>query len=232
MSRFEQTQWSIVLRAGDGSADAGAALEALCRAYRSPVLAYVQGRTHNADKAEDLTQAFFARFLERGWVCDADPDRGRFRSFLLTALQRFLSDANSEATALKRGGGLRIESLDDAEEGCTDAGNPEREFERAWAWAVVDKAFKRLRAEAGAADKLALFERLSEFLIERPDDADYAQAAEALHLRRNTVAVAVHRLRHRLRELVCAELAETTASCGDAQGELRALCESLGMPAP
>ncbi|MEO6798846.1 MAG: sigma-70 family RNA polymerase sigma factor [Rhodanobacter sp.] len=233
MSRFEQTRWSVVLRAGNESTDGHAALESLCRTYRSPVLAYVRSRGHTPDQAEDLTQAFFMRFLEREWYCDANPDRGRFRAFLLTALKRFLSDANSEARAIKRGGEAKIQPLDEmGPNEPIDAVTPEDEFERAWVRAVLNTAFVQLRAEAGQVGKLALFDRLSEFLVERPSETDYACVAEVLHLRRNTVAVAVHRLRERLHELVRKELGETAASSDEAEGELQALRKSLDAVAP
>lgn len=229
MARFDKTRWSVVLQARGEPAAARAALETLCRMYRPPVLAYVRSHVFARDSAEDLTQAFFARFLEQAWYADADPGRGRFRSFLLTALKRFLIDADAEARTLKRGGGFRFEALDDEATHAASAGDtPEHVFQREWAKAVLAAAFARLRVEAQRADKLPMFERLSEFLAEPPDEADYARAAEELHLRRNTLAVAVHRLRHRLRELVREELAETTADHADMDTELHALREALG----
>jgi RNA polymerase sigma-70 factor (ECF subfamily) len=232
MARFDTTRWSIVLRARGEPADARAALEQLCRTYRPPVLAFVRYRGYPADAAEDLTQAFFARFLERAWYSSADPERGRFRSFLLTALKRFLIDADAEAATLKRGGGFRFELLDD-DAGCADATGetPDAAFEREWAHAVLRVALARLRAEAEQAGKLELFQRLGEFLIERPDEAEYARAAEDLHLRRNTLAVAVHRMRHRLRDLVREELMETTSNRTELEEELRTLRGSMqGLP--
>ncbi|HXE67272.1 MAG TPA: sigma-70 family RNA polymerase sigma factor [Rhodanobacteraceae bacterium] len=228
MARFDKTRWSVVLQARGEPAAARAALETLCRMYRPPVLAYVRSHVFARDSAEDLTQAFFARFLEQAWHADADPVRGRFRSFLLTALKRFLIDADAEARALKRGGGFRFETLDDEATAASAGDTPEHIFQREWAKAVLAAAFARLRAEAQRADKLPMFERLSEFLAEPPDEADYARAAEELHLRRNTLAVAVHRLRHRLRELVREELAETTANHEGMDAELHALREALG----
>lgn len=236
MGSFETTRWSLVLRARGEPADARAALEILCRTYRPPVLAYIRSRGYTADAAEDLAQTFFAYFLEDAWHAKADPARGRFRSFLLTALKRFLIDAHAESRALKRGGGYHFESLE-AEtnaDGASQAGgeSPERVFERDWAVAVLDAAIQRLRVEAEHAGKLALFERLSEFLVERPDEADYARAAAELNLRRNTLAVAVHRMRHRLRELVREELTETTAGRDELECELRELRAALGAVAP
>lgn len=233
MGRFDTTRWSLVLQARGEPVGARSALESLCRTYRPPVLAYVRSRGYPVDAAEDLTQAFFMRFLERAWHASADPERGRFRTFLLTALKRFLIDANIEARALKRGGGVRFESIEDGDsEQGTDAEAPDRVFEREWACTVLSAAFSRLRAEAEQAGRLPMFERLSEFLIESPDEADYARAADELQMRRNTVAVAVHRLRHRLRDLVHAELAETTSSQLELEEEMRALRASIEALAP
>jgi len=232
MSRFDTTRWSMVLRARGDAAENRAALEALCRAYRPPVLAYIRGRGFGGDAAEDLTQTFFARFLERASHADADPARGRFRAFLLTAVKRFLINAGEEAHAVKRGGRMHFESLDQEQEGQRDIASadetPEQAFERAWAFVVLDNAMRRLRAEAEQAGKRELFERLRDFLTEAPDEADYARAAEALNLRRNTLAVAVHRLRHRLREMVREELAETATGRDELDSELRELRAALG----
>lgn len=229
MGRFDTTRWSVVLRARGDPAVARRALETLCRTYRPPVLAFVRSRGYQPDAAEDLTQAFFARFLERAWHSSADPGRGRFRSFLLTALKRFLIDADSEAAALKRGGAFRFETLDEDRGDSGEAQEtPEGVFEREWAQDMLNAAFARLREEAREAGKLALFERLSEFLIEPPDESDYQRAAADLQLRRNTLAVAVHRLRHRLREIVRNEIAETTSGRGEMEEELRTLRGRIG----
>lgn len=233
MGRFDTTRWSLVLQARGEPAEARCALETLCRTYRPPVLAYVRRRGYPPDVAEDLTQAFFMRFLERSWHSDADPERGRFRAFLLTALKRFLIDADVEAHALKRGGAFRFEPIDDDSLEQGDGSEaPDRVFEREWACAVLAAAFSRLHDEAEQAGRLPLFERLSEFLVESPDEADYARAADELQIRRNTVAVAVHRLRHRLRDLVHAELAETTSSPLELEEEMRALRTSIEMLTP
>jgi RNA polymerase sigma-70 factor (ECF subfamily) len=228
MGRFETTRWSVVLRARGEAGEARVALEQLCRTYRPPVLAFVRLRGYTPDAAEDLTQAFFTRFLERAWYSSADPERGRFRSFLLTALKRFLIDSDAEAATLKRGGGIRFELLDD-DAGCTGAARetPDAAFEREWAHVVLRAALARLRDEAEQAGKLELFRRLSEFLIEQPGEAEYARAAEDLHLRRNTLAVAVHRMRHRLRDLVREELMETTSNRAELEEELRTLRGSV-----
>ena len=231
MTRFDTTRWSIVARARGDSRDARVALESLCRVYRPPVLAYIRGRGYAIDAAEDLAQSFFEHFIEDAYPAVADPARGRFRAFLLTALKRFLINADAEANALKRGGAARIDAIPDdrasAVEWLADSDSPEREFERGWALAVLDAAMRKLRAEAEHAGKGEVFAVLSEFLTERPDEADYARAAAALNMRRNTLAVAVHRLRHRLRELVRDEIAETTVADADLEAELRELRASL-----
>jgi RNA polymerase sigma factor (sigma-70 family) len=231
MTRFDTTRWSMVVRARGKSPDARDALGSLCRAYRPPVVAYIRSRGYAGDSAEDLAQAFFERFLEDAYHSIADPSRGRFRSFLLTALKRFLINADAEAKAIKRGGGVRMDVLaDDAPSGSDwliDSASPERVFERNWAMAVLDAAMRRLREEAEQTGKRELFDQLREFLTERPDEADYARAAAALNLRRNTLAVAVHRLRHRLRELVREELAQTTVGKDELDAELRELRATL-----
>lgn len=229
MGGFDTTRWSIVLRARGEPATARAALETLCCTYRPPVFAFVRRQGYRADVAEDLTQAFFTRFLEGEWYSCADPARGRFRSFLLTALKRFLLKADVQAASLKRGGAYRFESLDAA--GSIEPASeetPDLVFERAWADAVLDAALARLHHEAERAGKGALFERLREFLVEPPDETDYARVAADLNLRRNTLAVAVHRLRQRLRELVREELAETVSDGELLDDELHFLRRALG----
>lgn len=234
MSGFATTRWSIVLLAQGGPDEARAALETLCRTYRVPVLAYVRRHGYRAEATEDLVQSFFADFLERSYYANADPERGRFRAFLLTALKRFLIDADRGARRVKRGGNVHLSSLDstaaedfDGVGLVADADTPDLVFERAWALTLLESAMRKLRAEAAAAGKQALFDTLSEFITERPDEADYARAANELNLRRNTLAVAVHRLRHRLRELVREEMAETTADPADMRCEQQDLRRAL-----
>ncbi len=234
MSQFQTTRWSLVIEARSDDAQSRKALEQLCRTYRAPVIAYIRGRGVSKDDVEDLAQAFFTRFIERAFHAHADPARGRFRAFLLTALKNFLADARDEASARKRGGDFHFQPLDSltnsqpGQDGFADSETPDAMFDRAWAQAVLESATRRLRREAKAAGKSALFGALCEFLIERPDEADYARVAAALNLRRNTLAVAVHRMRNRLRELVCAELAQTAADDESMEKELDELRDSLG----
>jgi RNA polymerase sigma-70 factor (ECF subfamily) len=234
LNQFQTTRWSLVIEARAGDVRSHKALEKLCRTYREPVIAYIRGRGANANDAEDLAQAFFTRFIERAFHAHADPARGSFRAFLLTALKNFMADARDEAGARKRGGGIHFRSLDSLSSSQTgleelaDSQSPDAVFDRAWAQALLKSALRRLRKEAKSAGKSALFDALSEFLIERPDEADYARVAEALGMRRNTLAVAVHRLRNRLRELVLQELAETAADSDDLDAEMTQLRHSLG----
>jgi RNA polymerase sigma-70 factor (ECF subfamily) len=232
MSRFNTTQWSVVLGAQGTGDDARAALESLCRTYRPPVLAYISSRGYRSDVAEDLTQSFFTRFLERADYADADPSRGRFRAYLLTAIKNFLINAAVEANRVKRGGRIQFESIDnkgdDGDSLPADGSNPEQVFEQAWALVVLDSALRRLRKEAQLAGRGELFDHLRDFMAEQPDEADYARVAAALNLRRNTVAVSVHRLRQRLRALVREEVAQTAADSSALDIELRELRSALG----
>jgi len=229
MSRFETTRWSLVLDAAGEPQQARVALETLCRTYRQPVFAYIRRHVGGSDAAEDLTQAFFLEFIEHAWHARADPARGRFRAYLLTAVRRFLVDQHVATQRLKRGAGAVFESIDADNAGELAGGDdPEAAFERDWALAVLDVSLARLREEAEAAGKLDLFEHLREFLTERPADADYERTAAALNLRRNTLAVAVHRLRHRLRELVRAEIGDTAHGRDAMNQELRELRSAFG----
>jgi RNA polymerase sigma factor (sigma-70 family) len=232
MSRFNTTQWSVVLGTQGTDENARAALESLCRTYRPPVLAYISSRGYSSDVAEDLTQSFFTRFLERGDYTEADPARGRFRAYLLTAIKHFLINAAAEAHTVKRGGRIHFESINDkpadGDRLPLDGNNPEQVFEQTWALAVLDSALRRLRKEAQLAGKGEMFDYLRDFVAEQPDEADYARVAAALNMRRNTVAVSVHRLRQRLRELVREEVAHTAADRDAFEIELRELRSALG----
>ena len=227
MGSFATTRWSLILKSRSDSSSARTALEELCRNYRAPVLAYVRHFGIPLDRAEDLTQEFFAHFLADRIHHSADPARGQFRAYLLTSIRNFLQDSQEKARAAKRGAGAAHVALDELVPAAS-AEQPEHAFERRWALAVLERAASRLRDEAEAAGKLALFEELDEFLVEQPSTDDYEQVATRLGMRRNTLAVAVYRMRQRLRELVRAELADTVAAPEDVDEELRALREVLG----
>ncbi|MBX3725634.1 MAG: sigma-70 family RNA polymerase sigma factor [Xanthomonadales bacterium] len=229
MLQFATTRWSLIMQARGGPEQARQALESICRNYRRPVVAFIRHRGHDASEAEDLAQDFFTRLLERRWDTQADPERGRFRAFLLTSLRNFLANSRVAAAAVKRGGGLASVPIDDALAVLADTGGctPEQAFERAWALTVIERSFERLREEAERAGKLALFERLEPHLGEGAGPADYRRLGEQLSLRPNTVAVTVHRLRARLRDLVRAELADQTGDGADIDQELRAMRAAL-----
>jgi RNA polymerase sigma-70 factor (ECF subfamily) len=232
MALFGTTHWSVLVDTRSDGARAHAALETLCRAYRRPVLVYLRRNGHSPDDAEDLVQAFFAHLIEHRAFASADRERGRFRNFLLGALKHFLSHEAAAASALKRGGGWRHASLDDEdadlERFLASDDSPERSFDRAWALTVLDRALRRLTDEATQSGKQELFAALREYVVESAERSDYVQAAEHLGMRPNTVAVVVHRLRARLRELVEAELRETVADPAALAEEMGALRGALG----
>jgi RNA polymerase sigma factor (sigma-70 family) len=232
MALFGTTRWSVLVDTRGDGAQARLALETLCRAYRRPVLVYLRRNGHSLDDAEDLVQAFFGHLIEQRAFAHADRERGRFRNFLLGALKHFLSHESAAAAALKRGGGRVHASLDDEdadlERFLAADDTPERSFDRAWALTVLDRALNRLTAEAEQSGKRELFATLREYVVESAERSDYAQAAEQLGMRPNTVAVVVHRLRARLRELVEAELRETVTGAEALAEEMGALRSALG----
>lgn len=225
---FRTTRWSIVVGAKTDSEDGRAALDTLCRIYRSPVVAYLRARGHAPGDSEDLAQAFFERLLSRRGHAAADPERGRFRAFLLTALKRFVANEYEREHAHKRGGGRVAISLDEE----TDlhdphASSPEETFERDYALTVIARALEQLRAEAVEAGKSDLFDEVCGFLLEPPDTAEYAALAERLGMRRNTLTVAIHRLRNRLRERVREVLLDTVDSDAALEVEVSMLRNAL-----
>ena len=232
MALFGTTHWSVLIDTRSDGDRARAALETLCRAYRRPVLVFLRRNGHSPEDAEDLVQAFFAHLVEQRAFASADRERGRFRNFLLGALKHFLAHESAAANAQKRGGGRRHASLDDEDADLqrflAADDSPERSFDRAWALTVLDRALRRLTEEATQSGKQELFAALREYVVESAERSDYAQAAERLGMRPNTVAVVVHRLRARLRELVEAELRETVADPAALAEEMGALRGALG----
>jgi len=206
-----------------------AALEKLCQTYWYPLYAYVRRRGHSPHDAQDLTQAFFARLLERHWLEDADRERGRFRTFLLTAMSRFLANEWDKLRARKRGGhAVHVPvQLDTAETRYghepADDRTPERCYERRWALTLLDTVLQRLRSEYESDGRQAVFGALSSCLVGGRESQPYAQLAARLHMNEGAVKVAVHRLRKRYRQLLRDEIAQTTAGPGDVDGELRHL---------
>lgn len=225
--RFQTTRWSVVVKAGGCGDGARDALSALCRTYRPPVLAYVRARVGRRHDAEDLTQAFFTHLLEQRFAARADPERGRFRSFLLTALNHFLSHERERAATQRRGGNVQWQSPDTIESIADEGATPEEAFEREWARTVLHEGMRRLAEETRQAGRGDLFAQLRPFLAEVPDRGEYDAIAATLDLRPNTVAVAVHRLRARLRELVREVVADTAGDTSEVEAELRRMRKVL-----
>jgi RNA polymerase sigma-70 factor (ECF subfamily) len=231
---FASTRWSLVLAAGRGDApESRSALAELCEVYWYPLYAYVRRSGYPADEARDLTQAFFARLLEKRYLRAADADRGRFRSFLLTTFRRFLSKERHRAGALKRGGGRVMLSLDFEQgesrfrlEPATDV-TPETIYERRWALTLLDRVMSRLRVESERTGKGDTFDRLKAFLTGEDAAPGYREVAAAMETTEGAVKVAVHRLRRRFRDLLLAEIAQTVTAPEDAEEELRHLFEAV-----
>lgn len=232
--RFVTTRWSCVLAARDGTEAASrAALEDLCGAYWFPLYAFVRRSGFPPEDAADLTQSYFARFLEKGWIAGVRPEAGRFRSFLLASMRHFLSNERDRRRAARRAGDFAAMSLDlssaegrYAEESSAER-SPEREYERRWAQTVVDRALERLALESRRAGRPERFLRLKEFLLEGTGPGEYAAAADALAMTEEALRVAVHRLRRRFGELLRREIVDTVAEPGEVDGELRFLLDAL-----
>lgn len=232
---FATTRWTLVLAAGDNASDAGReALENLCQTYWFPLYAFVRRKGLDPHAAQDLTQGFFARLLERNDLSRLTREGGRFRSFLLTALNNYLVNEHERATALKRGGKAVPLSLDDAtaerryREEPTDDESPDRLFERQWAIALMEDALKRLGADYAASGRQQAFNLLSPFLSREPEPGEYAILAGELGIPHGTLAVQVHRLRERYRQLVRDAIADTVESPLEVEAEMRHLLAALG----
>ena len=227
---FTTTHWSNVLHAGgEDSPTARAALERLCTAYWYPLYAHIRRRGPGPDDAADLTQEFFAVLLRRNSLASVGPEKGRFRTFLLTSLDYFLHDQMAREHAVKRGGGAALIQLDalNAEQrfALEPATNetPDKAFDRRWAAALLEQALARLELEQTEAGKAELFARLKPLLGREIEPGEYDALAFELGLAANTMAKTVQRLRARARQLLIDEAAHTVAAAGDAEQELRAL---------
>jgi RNA polymerase sigma-70 factor (ECF subfamily) len=229
---FATTRWSLVVAAQGESPAAREALAELCRLYWYPLYAYVRRRGHGDDEAQDLTQEFFARLLERDDLAKLDQTRGRFRAFLLAACRHFLSNQRDRAHALKRGGACRQLSLDFADADRRYAAEPsheqtpERLFERRWALTLLEHVVQRLRRQYETAGQPALFERLKGSLTGAAADS-HAEAAAALGMTEGAVKVAAHRLRTRYRDLLRDEIGQTVEDPAAVDDEIRALFTAL-----
>jgi RNA polymerase sigma-70 factor (ECF subfamily) len=232
---FATTHWSVVLAAGqrDTPQSAGA-LEQLCRTYWYPLYAYVRRRGYGPEDAQDLTQEFFARLLSKQWVGMADPGRGRFRSFLLAALNHFLANEWHRGQSAKRGGAHPHLSFDTAGAEQIYArepsreGNPQEIYERNWALLFLEHVRSRLREEYAAQGRASHFELWESFLPGRKSSLSYIEAAAQAGVPEGTFKSDVYRLRRCYGELLREEIARTVASPGDIDDELRHLIVVLG----
>jgi len=224
MPTFGSTRWSIVARAEQDDA-----LESLCASYWEPVCAFVRSSGVDAEAAKDITQTFFVRLVEKGIIGRANPEVGKFRTFLLSILKHHLADWKKSENCWKRGGrAVRVPlELNGAEGLASAAESPEQAFDRHWAEALMERAAARLRHETQASAKAELFSVLTPFLSEEPQPGNYAQIGDRFGMKGGTIAMAVHRLRHRFGELIRAEVADTLADAGDIEEEMAALRAAL-----
>jgi RNA polymerase sigma factor (sigma-70 family) len=232
---FVTTRWSVVLSAKDqATPQAEQALETLCQTYWYPLYAFVRRHGHSQADAQDLTQEFFARLLAKNYLQPVAREKGKFRTFLLVALKRFLADEWDRSRAQKRGGGKALLSLDtetaetryrnESAEGLS----PDKIYERRWALALIEQTLARLREEFVQVGKVADFECLKIFLTAEKGTIPYAEAGQKLGLSEGAARVAVHRLRQRFRKLFREEIAHTVGSAEEIEEELKHLMTALG----
>jgi RNA polymerase sigma-70 factor (ECF subfamily) len=232
--QFTTTHWSVVLAAGEAESPvAHAALGQLCQVYWYPLYAYIRRKGYDATDAEDLTQQFFERFIEKHFLRSVHREKGRFRSFLLASLEHFLAKEWTRAHRLKRGGGQTILSWD----GCApeeryklepfDNWTAERIYERRWALTVLEQAMAALASEYAAAGKQRLFEALGPFVSGDDADVAYPEVAAKLQMSEGAVRVAAHRLRQRYGESVREEIAKIVQRPEDIEEELRQMFAAL-----
>ncbi|MFT5466002.1 MAG: RNA polymerase sigma factor (sigma-70 family) [Verrucomicrobiales bacterium] len=227
--KFESTCWSIVISARGEGADAERALGELCQTYWPPLYAFARRSGFSPADAEDFVQGFFAINLKKQIFDSADPDRGKLRTFLLTAFKRHMNDERRKADAQKRGGGAAIVSFDAAEaetwfESPASADeSPERAYDRRWALTVLENATLRLRAHFERRGKLADFEAMRPFLTGASTNADYEAIGEQIAMKPSSVMVALHRLRARFAKALREVVADTHGDESDVDEELRYL---------
>ena len=233
---FHTTRWSVVVAAQvAGSPDASTALETLCRTYWYPLYAYVRRSGHASHEAQDLTQEFFARLLEKEWLNAAAPERGRFRNFLLVAMKRFLAKEWHRERAQKRGGAFAFVPLDTTKAEQRYSGEPglgaDVLFERRWALTLIDATLERLNGEFEAQGKGPEFDLLKDWLTAGRGEIPYTALAKDLRTSEGAARLAVHRLRKRFRELFREAITETVLEPGEVEDEIRHLAAVLGSSA-
>jgi RNA polymerase sigma-70 factor (ECF subfamily) len=231
---FATTRWTLIRAATErAKPEARQALERLCQLYWFPVYAHIRRKGNSADQSADLTQAFFAHMLESDALDTAEPERGRFRSFLLTCADHFLANEHHRETAQKRGGGRSLISIDvRSAEGRllkdpADGHTPERAFERSWALALLERVFEQLKHEYNSSDKAAVFARLHVFLPKGERTQSYRDVALELRMTEAAVKVAVHRMRTRFGAILRDEILETVERPEDIDEEIKRLFEAV-----
>jgi RNA polymerase sigma-70 factor (ECF subfamily) len=229
-TEFTTTHWSVVLRAGDSTSPlALEALEQLCHTYWFPLYVYVRRQGSMPPEAQDTTQGFFEQLIEKEFLKDVDPNKGRFRSFLLAAIKHYILNQRKHAGRLKRGGDRTMVPFDADEAetrfqaATTTEATAERAFDRRWAMTVMELALQRLRDEYRIAGKGPLFQALKKFVAAEAETGEYGELAPGLGLTKNAVGVAVHRLRQRYGELIRAEIANTVAQPLEVEEEMKYL---------
>lgn len=234
--QFATTRWSVVVSAGhESSPDSQQALAILCELYWIPLYGYVRRRVGSVAEANDVTQAFFAELLEKNFVGDADPRRGKFRAFLLTSLKHFLSKRWASQKALKRGGGQTLISLDfgfaDSQIRIepTSGLTPEQIYDRDWAFALLQRILHRLKEEFTAVGKSQQYDLLKPFLVGDHGGLTWADVAVRLNMSEAAAKMAGSRMRRRYRELLRQEISETVASPDEVDDEIRNLFATLGL---
>jgi RNA polymerase sigma factor (sigma-70 family) len=233
-SRFATTHWSLVLAAGSPeSTRYHEALEVLCRTYWFPIYAYLRRQGHGVHESEDHAQGFLTHMIEMRDLSGADPERGRFRSFLLSMLKHFVADQRIRSRAQKRGGGKKALSLDFASAETryklepAHQLSPDKLFEKSWAFTVLAQTMARLKAETSDTTKQKLFEQLKAHLGGQSHAIPYRELAARLEMTEGAVKVALHRLRQRYRELLREYIAQTVSTPKDVEDEIRALFTAL-----
>jgi RNA polymerase sigma factor (sigma-70 family) len=233
--QFQTTHWSTVITAGPNDSEAAsAAMARLCQTYWQPLFLYIRRLGHGPEDAQDLTQEFFARLLAKDYLKAVDRAKGKFRSFLLTAVKRFLANEWDRANRQKRGGGMEVLSLESEDfggrhpGGLVDDRTPDKVFEQRWAAVLLEQVFTRLAVEMAADGKENLFQELRGFLTGGTDGNSYPEMARRLEMSEGTVRVNVHRLRQRYRQLLRLEIAHTVDSPEGIDDEIRCLFAALG----
>jgi RNA polymerase sigma-70 factor (ECF subfamily) len=232
---FFTTRWTLVMRARGDAPEARAALGELCEAYWAPVFHFLRREGRDEDTSRELAQSFIERLLTTGGAIDgADPDKGRFRSYLLGALKHFLAEIRRRDSRLKRGGDAVIESIDASDDTSpglelADASGtvPDSYFDRQWALALVERALESVRAEFEQAGKREQFEAFKPWLVGDHEALSQADVARSLGMSGGAVKVSIHRLREQFRKAVCQEIRQTVTGPEEEAGELRYLIEVL-----